>query len=170
MGWVTGCCSDLLKQCASWKAETEAVPADHHQLCRFPSREGHRLLSKKHHGSSKPTEPSSLSIAGCRLAIRCISHLLLQERSKSPTLCQRLQPGARSAGEVCSARRSCSFSSLIVLAALQDQQGTCFHVNCLACLMSPVFYSPLNEEQICIDFGTTRAVNYWSRLAWPVPR
>lgn len=89
-----------------------------------------------------------------------ILYLPLQDRSKTPTLHQHLQPSARSVGEVCSTHWSCSFSSLIVLATLQDQQETCSHVN--GCLMSPMFYSPLNEEQICIDFRTTRAVNYWS--------
>lgn len=97
-------------------------------------------------------------------------HLLLKERSKSPKLRQRLQPNARSCREVCAGHCSCSFSSLTVLAPLQAQQATCSHVNRSACLLSPVLYSPLNAQQICIDFRTTRAVNYRPRLAWPVPR
>lgn len=44
----------------------------------------------------------------------------------------------------------------------QDQPGLLFHAKCLVHLLSPVLYSPQNEEQIGIDFGTTGAVNYWS--------
>lgn len=52
-------------------------------------------------------------------------------------------------------------------APLWAPEALCYHVNCFAfwgCL-SPMFYSPLSEEQIHIDFRTTRAVNYRSWLA-----
>lgn len=45
---------------------------------------------------------------------------------------------------------------------LQALRALCSRVNSFRGCLSPVFYSPLDEEQIRIDLRTTQAVNYWS--------